>query len=169
MIQEFDWLFFFICLVWWSFRFRNISCTVYNTQWFSEFVFRESSKSPAVFTPTPSQKLTDFLLRNFADLFRTGMLEKQSKFPRYNMKCSGKHDTPWNICSGLAMEVLWHCCCLSLGRGSRVLELSSSNINIHFIQPFLYVKIYQLLQYKDDCKGRHYLWHSISCECYEER
>ena len=23
--------------------------------------------------------------------------EKQSKFPRYNMKCKGKHDTTWNI------------------------------------------------------------------------
>ena len=30
-------------------------------------------------------------------LFGYTLLEKQSKFPRYNMKCRGKHDTIWNI------------------------------------------------------------------------
>ena len=28
---------------------------------------------------------------------RPALLEKQSKFPRYNMKCRGKPDTTWNI------------------------------------------------------------------------
>ena len=28
---------------------------------------------------------------------RTALLEKQPKFPRYNMKCRGKPDTTWNI------------------------------------------------------------------------
>ena len=30
-------------------------------------------------------------------LFVSALLEKQSKFPRYNMKCRGKRDTTWNI------------------------------------------------------------------------
>ena len=34
------------------------------------------------------------------------LLEKQSKFPRYNMKCRGRHDTTWNIPHSITFSLL---------------------------------------------------------------
>ena len=60
-------------------------------------------------TPDPPRRPDITVLHHrthIISLFGYTLLEKQSKFPRYNMKCRGKHDTIWNIPRSITFSML---------------------------------------------------------------
>ena len=68
------------------------------------------------------------------------LLEKQSKFLRYNMKCRGKHDTTWNIPRSFPHYIS----CYSIYCGKSIIWAS--------VLPFILQK----------CSRRNQLWRVIS-------
>ena len=80
-----------ICVTFFSvlFSFRALNLCIFPQFMFSHSVLYDLSL-------IWSLSFLDLCLSSLT-LFVSALLEKQSKFPRYNMKCRGKRDTTWNI------------------------------------------------------------------------
>ena len=67
-------------------------------------------------------------------LFVSALLEKQSKFPRYNMKCRGKRDTTWNIPRNITFSplhfMLYRGQLITFGSVDKIFKVSWKNLKV---------------------------------------